>query len=312
MNDVAYKQSEAAKTSNKKKRIKKNTWVIVGFMLPALLVYAVYTLYPILATFNYSLLDWSGVSGESEFIGVQNYVTLLNDASFWQALQNNLLLVVVSIFFQIPLGLIMALILFSPIIGKRLLNVIFFLPYLMSTVAIGLLWIFLYDPSNGPINQFTSALGLGQFNWLGDPNLAMVAILIVVIWQFSPFYMILFKAAMVGIPEELYESAQIDGANGWKQFLYITFPSLMPTIVTSSILAIVGSLKAFDIFYIMTGGGPGNATEILGTYMYNQGFVNFNMGYASTIAAVMFLIAFVCVLVIQFMDHKRKKRGILS
>jgi raffinose/stachyose/melibiose transport system permease protein len=154
--------------------------------------------------------------------------------------------------------------------------------------------------------------GFNAIPWLADKNTAMIAILLVIVWQFSPFYMILFKAAMVGIPDELYEAASIDGANGTQKFFYITLPALIPTFVTSSILAIVGSLKAFDIFYIMTGGGPGGATEILGTYMYKQGFIHFSMGYASTIAAVMFLIAFVCVIIIQFIEHQRKKRGLFT
>ena len=296
-------------TSLEIKRSKRqNIKVILIFLLPALLIYSVFILYPIISTFSYSLTDWSVLEGESNFIGLGNYMTLFTDPTFWQALKNNMLLVLVSVFVQIPLGLMMALVLFSPVIGKRLLNIIYFLPYLMSTVAIGLLWIFIFDPVNGPINQVLSVFGWTP-EWLGDPALAMVAILLIIVWQFSPFYMILFKAAMVGISDDLYEAAEIDGAGALAQFLYITLPALIPTIVTSSILAIVGSLKAFDIFYIMTGGGPGTSTEILGTYMYQQGFITFNMGYASTIAATMFMIALVCAIVIQFMENRRLKRG---
>ncbi|WP_368505167.1 carbohydrate ABC transporter permease [Alkalihalophilus sp. As8PL] len=295
-----------------KKNKRKKTKTILLFVLPALLVYSVFILYPIIATFNYSMYNWNGVQAEKTFIGLANYTTLFSDSTFWQALQNNMLLVLVSVFVQIPLGLIMALVLFSPIMGKKFLNVIFFLPYLMSTVAIGLLWIFMYDPINGPVNQIVQLFGFNAIPWLADKNTAMIAILIVVIWQFSPFYMILFKAAMVGIPDELYEAASIDGASELQKFFYVTLPALIPTFVTSSILAIVGSLKAFDIFYIMTGGGPGGATEILGTYMYKQGFINFSMGYASTIAAVMFLIAFICVIIIQVLEHQRKKRGLFT
>ncbi|MDV2884621.1 sugar ABC transporter permease [Alkalihalophilus pseudofirmus] len=295
-----------------KKNKRKKGKTILLFVLPALLVYSIFILYPIIATFNYSMYNWNGVQAQKTFIGLENYFTLFSDSTFWQALQNNMLLVLVSVFVQIPLGLIMALVLFSPIMGKKFLNVIFFLPYLMSTVAIGLLWIFMYDPINGPVNQIVQLFGFNAIPWLADKNTAMIAILIVVIWQFSPFYMILFKAAMVGIPDELYEAASIDGANELQKFFYVTLPALIPSFVTSSILAIVGSLKAFDIFYIMTGGGPGGATEILGTYMYKQGFINFSMGYASTIAAVMFLIAFVCVIIIQVIEYQRKKRGLFS
>ncbi|MBB6451316.1 raffinose/stachyose/melibiose transport system permease protein [Geomicrobium halophilum] len=305
------KEGDPVTKSYIKKNKRKKTRIILGFIIPALVIYMIFTIYPIIATLNYSLTDWSGVSGESDFVGIQNYINLLGDSTFWQALQNNLFLVLVSVFLQIPLGLLMALVLFTPIFGKQLLNIVFFLPYLMSTVAIGILWLFMYDPSSGPINQLTEFLGIGMFDWLGDPNLALMSVLFVLIWQFSPLYMILFKAAMVGIPDELYEAANIDGANGFKQFVHVTFPSLIPTIVTSSVLAVVGSLKAFDIFYIMTGGGPGTATEILGTYMYDQAFINFNMGYASTIAAAMFIISLIAVIIIQYLDYRRKKKGIL-
>lgn len=291
-----------------KQRKNKNKLAITLFLLPAILIYLIFILYPIITTFNYSLLDWNGM-GESVFVGLENFKNLLVDNSFWYALRNNMYLVLVSVFVQVPLGLGMALILLSKIKGKRLFNVLFFLPYLMSAVAIGLLWVFMYDPANGPINMALNALGFESVNWLASNNVAIIAVLIVLVWQFAPFYMILFKAAMVGIPEELYEAADIDGANGLQSFYYITLPSLMPTIVSSSILAVVGSLKTFDIFYIMVGGSSGGSTEILGTFMYRQTFVNFNMGYGSAIASVMFIISLISVIFILLGDSQRKKRG---
>ena len=289
----------------------KNNLTIFLFIAPAFIIYAVYVLYPIYSTFNYSLYEWDGMS-EKTFIGLQNYVNLFNDTIFWTSLTNNVWVVLTSIFVQIPLGLIMALMLFAPIRGIRLMNSVYFFPFLMSTVAIGLLWVLMYDPINGVINQLINLLGFGNIAWLSGSNTAMIAVLLVVVWQFSPFYMILFKAAIVGVPEELYEAAEIDGANAFTKFIHITFPMLMPTIVSSSILAIVGSLKAFDIFYIMTGGGPNHSTEIMGTYMFKQAFVNFNMGYASAIAFLMFFIALIVTIIIQLMDYFRKKKGAIS
>jgi len=151
--------------------------------------------------------------------------------------------------------------------------------------------------------------GFENVAWLSEKNTAIFSVLMVVVWQFSPFYMILFKAGIVGISEEMYEAADIDGANYLQKFAKITLPLLAPTIVTSSILAIVGSLKSFDLFYIMTGGGPNHGTEILGTYMYKQAFINYNMGYASAIAFVMFGLALVVVIIIQYLDYYRKKKG---
>jgi len=292
----------------KKRRKRKKALAISLFLLPALVVYLIFIIYPIIATFNYSLLDWNGMS-ESIFIGLDNFKQLLTDSSFWYALRNNMYLVLVSVFVQVPLGLAMALILLSKIKGTKLLNVLFFLPYLMSAVAIGLLWVFMYDPANGPINMALNAFGFESISWLASNNIAIIAVLIVLVWQFAPFYMILFKASMVGIPEEMYEAASIDGANSFQKFYKITLPFLMPTIVSSSVLAVVGSLKTFDVFYIMVGGSSGGSTEILGTYMYRQTFVNFNMGYGSAISSVMFIIALLSVIVILFGDSQRRKRG---
>ncbi|WP_332629678.1 carbohydrate ABC transporter permease [Halalkalibacter flavus] len=289
----------------------KKAMTIVLFIAPALLVYVVYVLYPILATSIYSFYSWDGTSNKT-FIGLQNYIQLFNDAIFWTSLTNNFWVVFTSVFVQIPLGLIMALMLFAPIKGLRFFNSVYFLPFLMSTVAVGLLWVFLFDPIDGIINQLITFFGFQNVEWLSNENTAMFAILLVVVWQFAPFYMILFKAAIVGISDDLYEAAQIDGANALHKFFHITLPLLVPTIVTSSILAIVGSLKAFDIFYIMTGGGPNHATELMGTYMFKQAFINFNMGYASAIAFVMFLIALIVTVIIQVIDYSRKKKGAYS
>ncbi|MDO6657768.1 carbohydrate ABC transporter permease [Anaerobacillus sp. 1_MG-2023] len=306
--EVARRNETTRVAHGTKKRNMRKALTIGLFTAPALIVYLVYVIYPILSTLGYSFYSWDGTNDKT-FIGLNNYIQLFNDAVFWTSLTNNAWVVLTSVFVQIPLGMIMALMLFAPIRGIRLFSSVYFLPFLMSTVAIGLLWVYMFDPINGIINQIVNLLGFENVAWLSDENTSLIAILLVVVWQFSPFYMILFKAAMVGIGEELYESAQIDGANSWQKFFHITLPLLMPTIVSSSILAIVGSLKAFDIFYIMTGGGPNHATELMGTYMFKQAFINFNMGYASAIAFLMFLIALVVTVLIQIVDYNRKKKG---
>jgi len=287
---------------------KNRVLTILLFLLPALLIYTIFIIYPIISTLNYSLFNWNGIQKDMLFVGLQNYTNLLTDPAFWSALKNNLYVILVSIFIQIPLGLVMALILSSRLKGLKVLNVLFFLPYLMSTVAVGLLWVFMFDPINGSVNKLLEFLGFESIHWLASSGTAIIAVLIVIAWQFAPFFMILFRASIVGIPEELYEASDIDGANGLEQFFYVTLPSLMPTIVSSSILAVVGSLKTFDIFYVMLGGGSGNTTEILGTYMYRQSFVNFNMGYGSTIATMMLILALISVVIIQVIDFRRQKR----
>lgn len=307
--ELTASKSKGMKSKRKTidKKVKK-TITISLFIAPALIIYSLYVIYPILTTLNYSFFEWNGIS-DKVFIGLDNYSEMLNDDVFWISLKNNAWVVLASVFIQIPLGLLMALFLFAPIRGIRFFNGIYFIPFLMSTVAVGILWRLMYDPINGTINQLINFLGFENIAWLSDKNTAIFSVLLVIVWQFAPFYMILFKAGIVGISEEMYEAADIDGANYLQKFAKITLPLLAPTIVTSSILAIVGSLKSFDLFYIMTGGGPNHGTEILGTYMYKQAFVNFNMGYGSAIAFVMFILALVVVIIIQYLDYYRKKKG---
>lgn len=286
----------------------KQGLVITGFIAPALLIYGVFVLYSIAMTFYYSLFNWSGIDNNFIFIGIQNYIDLFKDELFWSSLKNNSLLVVSSLLTQLPLGLIMALLLFSPIKGMRFFRSVYFMPFLMSTVAIGMLFTFMYDGNFGIINKMLGSIGLEslQRGWLGNESTAIWAVIITICWQYAPFYMILFRAAIVGIPEELYEAAMIDGANSRQRFLKITLPLLMPIIITSSILSIIGSLKYFDLIYVMTGGGPNNSTELMATYMYEETFTNFNMGFGSSISFSMFLIALVITIIIVFSDQKRK------
>ncbi|RDW22475.1 ABC transporter permease [Oceanobacillus arenosus] len=277
-------------------------------MAPALLIYGVFVIYSIVMTFYYSLFEWTGIDDNLIFAGIQNYITLIQDGVFWTSVKNNFLLVAASLITQLPLGLIMALLLFSPIKGMRFFRSIYFMPFLMSTVAIGILFVYIFDGNFGIVNQILGSIGLDslQRSWLGNEVTAIWAVIATISWQFAPFYMILFRAAIVGIPEELYEAAEIDGANSRKKFFNITLPLLMPTIVTSSILSIIGSLKYFDLIYVMTGGGPNNATELMATYMYEQTFTNFNMGYGSSISFSMFIIAFMVIAVILIVDQRRK------
>lgn len=304
INERVHKAAKARKYSRKN----REGWVIFGFMAPALIVYGIYVIYSIVMTFYYSLFEWSGIDNNQVFIGLQNYLDIVRDGVFWISLQNNFLLVLASLLTQLPLGLIMALLLFSPIKGMRLFRSVYFMPFLMSTVAIGILFVYMYDGNFGILNAFLGAVGLEnlQRGWLGNESTAIWAVIATICWQFAPFYMILFRAAIVGIPEDLYEAAEIDGANSKKKFFNITFPLLIPTIVTSAILSIIGSLKYFDLIYVMTGGGPNNSTELMATYMYEQTFTNFNMGYGSGISFSMFLIAFMVIAVIVGLEQRRK------
>lgn len=282
---------------------------LLWFIGPGLLLYVLYAVYPIFSTLYYSLFQWSGIDANKTFIGLSNYGKLMLDAVFWKSMKNNLLLVIASVATQIPLGLVMALLLFAPIRGIRLFRTVYFLPLLMSTVALGILWTFIYDPTIGVVNSMLADIGLGdwQRGWLGETQTAFWAVTVTICWQFTPFYMILLRAAIVGIPAEIYESAKIDGCTGWKQFWSITLPLIQPMLVTSAVLSVIGSLKYFDLIFVMTEGGPSNSTELMATYMYKQAFAQFNMGYASTISFTMFVIAFLVALCILAADRNRRR-----
>jgi raffinose/stachyose/melibiose transport system permease protein len=307
---VTGKASESGESIRRQNKLRTSLFLL-RFIGPTLLIYLVYVIYPIFATFYYSLFSWNGIQAEKTFISLTNYATLMSDKVFWMTIANNMLLVVASVVTQIPLGLMMALILFAPLKGMRLFRTIYFLPLLMSTVAVGILWTLIYDPMFGIVNKLLEGIGLSswQSGWLGDPKTAFIAVIITICWQYTPFYMILFRAAISGIPDEIYEAAEIDGCSGWKKFWSITLPLIKPTIITSSVLSVIGSLKYFDLIFVMTEGGPSSSTELMATYMYKQAFSQFNMGYASSISFTMFAIAFVVALIILAADRSRAKEA---
>ncbi len=290
------------------KKPRGNKMTIFLFLLPALAVYGLFNVYSIIRTFIYSTMKWTGLSPKMDFIGLDNYIRLVKDSNVWHALGNNMILVVVSIVVQLSFGLILALIINSNIRGTKFLRTVYFMPLLLSTVATGILWMLMYDPYFGLVNQLLEAMGLGNLKqaWLGQENMALKSVLFVICWQYIPQYMILIRAGLTNIPEEVYEAASIDGANKLQQFRRITLPLLTPTLKTSAVLSLVGSLKYFDLVYVMTGGGPNGVTEVIATYMYKKGFVESDMGYSSTVAVFMLIISLFLVTVFQF-STKRKE-----
>jgi raffinose/stachyose/melibiose transport system permease protein len=294
---------------------KRKQWLKYGitiffFLLPALAVYFTYTISGIFRTFYYSFFDWSGVGPVSAAVNIKfgNYVRLMQDSSFWHGLQNNILLVVVSIVFQLGFGMVLALILNSSFRGVKALRTIYFMPLLLSTVATGTIWNLLYAPYSGLFNGLLKAISPDKnLSWLGSEEVVMFAVLFVICWQYTPQYMILLRAGMTGISEEIYEAATIDGANKWQQFWNMTFPLLSNTLKTSAVLSIVGSLKYFDLIWIMTLGGPNGYSDLMATFMYKKAFNEDRMGYASTVASCMVLVSFVVIGIFQFMTRSKEE-----
>ncbi|WAM33579.1 carbohydrate ABC transporter permease [Caldicellulosiruptor morganii] len=262
------------------------------FLAPALILIGIYIIWPIIMSFDLSLYEWDGVSPQKLYLGLKNWKDLLVDSIFWHAFGNNIKFIFLSIIIEMPIAILIAVLLDRG--GKRFdaFKSLFYLPMLMSSVAIGVLFKYIYDPNFGLISGILSFLHLDSLNqdWLGDPNVAFYSVVAVICWQYIPFYMIFFIAALSNIPQELYEAAKIDGATQQQYFWRIELPLLTPSIKTACILSLIGSLKYFDLIYVMTEGGPSNATELMATYMYKNAFASFKMGYGSTIASAMFLI----------------------
>ncbi|SMB78926.1 carbohydrate ABC transporter permease [Deinococcus hopiensis] len=284
--------TEPTRRALRKRRDLSQTWVAAAFLLPALLMLCVFLVYPLLSSFRLSLLNWNGLGNTAKYVGGQNWAELAQDGVFRTAIRNNGLLAILSIAVQIPVGLILAFLLDKAGRGSRLLKVLYFLPLLMSSVAVGTVFRSVYDPNFGPINAVLRAVHLDALaqDWLGSTALSLPAVIAVVCWQNIPFYMLLFLAGLSGMPGELREAATLDGANERVIFWKITLPFLQGTIRTAVVLSLIGSLRYFDMVYVMTGGGPSNASEVMATYMYRTVFAGFNIGYGAAISTAMFVI----------------------
>ncbi len=270
----------------------ENTLTVVLFLLPTLLALGVFVAWPIVDSFRLSLFEWNGVAPVKNWVGTENWSRLLQDGVFWRAVRNNFIIVVLSILIQIPMGMALAVLLDAGGRRFRIFKVTYFLPMLMSTVAIGILFKYLYDPYFGLINTALEAVGLDFLAqpWLSQRSTALYAVIAVICWQYIPFYMLLLLAALGGIPGELREAALLDGATENQYFWRIVLPLMRGAIITASTLSLIGSLKYFDLIWVMTGGGPVNATELMATYMVKKTFQTFEMGYGATIASALFVI----------------------
>ncbi len=272
-----------------KKKISDGICIAV-FLFPVLFFLAVYLLYPIIATFINSLHQWNGISAEKTFLGLANWIKLIRDSNFWKAALNNVKIMVLSLVIQMPIGILLAT--YLDAVGKKgnAFKAIWFLPMLMSSVAIGYLFRYALATNGGLITSISQLFGGGKVDLLGNQKTALYAVIGVICWQFIPFYMVYYMAGYSSISTDVYEASILDGATRGQYVRHVALPLLVPTIRSAVILSLIGSLKYFDLVYVMTGGGPSNATELMATYMYKQSFVTFNMGYGSTIAAGMFIL----------------------
>ena len=283
-----------AKLQGMAKRDARSTRIAATiFLFPAVALLIIYMIYPIIDTFLISRLKWNGFyTAEKVFVGWENWNTLIHDELFWNSFLHNVILMVCSILIQIPLG--MALATFLDAGGRKfnIFKILWFLPYLMSSVAVGFLWYYLLATNGGLISGVASLFAGRRtlVDLLGSSPQALYAVIGVVAWQYTPFYMVYFIAGYSNIDTSLYEAAVIDGANRRQYIFKVAIPLLGPIFKTACTMSLIGSLKYFDLIWNMTQGGPNHGTELMATYMYKTSFQKFNMGYGSAIAGGMFIL----------------------
>jgi raffinose/stachyose/melibiose transport system permease protein len=309
MTTAARDNTQARITTRPRPLINEYALTAALFLLPTFAFLFIFVLWPIVDSFRLSLYKWNGVDPNLTFLGVDNWTRLAKDSVFWRALRNNFIIVFLSIIIQLPVGLALAVLLDTGGRMFRFFKVIYFLPLLLSTVAIGILFKYIYDPYFGIINATLEAVGLQSLTqaWLSNPRIALFSVIAVICWQYIPFYMVLFLASLTGIPQELREAAYIDGATENTYFWRVVLPLLRGSIITAATLSLIGSLKYFDLIWVMTEGGPVNATELMATYMYKKAFNSFEMGYGATIASALFIVVLVTALTVYFPLQRREE-----
>lgn len=296
---------------------KKNKAItVILFLLPALILFIGFLIAPILMSGYYSLFNLRSVSTTGmEFSGLDNYVELFTSGSigFWRAFGNSMLLAALSVFIQLPISLGLALMLGKGIKHERLFLSIFFFPVLISTVVIGQLWLKIYNPDYGILNSVLSGLGLDSLiaenGWLGNESTALWCVFIPTLWQYVGYHMLLMYAGVRGVSPDLREAAKIDGATDWQVDRYIVIPVIKPILRVCVIFAVTGSLKSFDLIYVLTNGGPYHSTEVPSTLMINMLFLRNRYGMGSTIAFLLIILSFAFSILISAAFKEREHNG---
>lgn len=283
-------------------KVRKNKRAVCIFLMPSVLLFTMIIMIPIFMSGYYSLLDWDGMT-QGTFIGLKNYINLFTSpsAGFMKTLGNALLLALLSVIIQLPISLVLALLLAKGIRGEGFFVAVFFIPVLISTVVIGQLWLKIYNPEYGIINMTLHFFGLDSYarTWLGDKKTVLLAVFIPILWQYVGYHMLLMYAGIKSVPPELKEAAKIDGANLWMVNRFVIIPMIKPVIRICVIFAVTGSLKAFDLIYVLTNGGPSHASEVPSTLMVDMIFGRNRYGFGSTIAIFIIFLCFFFALVIK-------------
>jgi raffinose/stachyose/melibiose transport system permease protein len=283
------------------------------FLAPALVLFLLLVLLPILVAGYASMFKWNGFGTPENFVGADNFTRALADATFLGDLWRSVVLIVASVLIQLPVALALAMLLNQPLRGRAVYRLIFFAPYVLSEVITGVLFTLVFSPNRG--------LGGAVFGWFGaselgavfaNPDTVLIAMFFVISWKYFGFHMILYLAGRQAIPKELGEAAVTDGASGWQTFRHVTLPLLGPTIRISIFLSVIGTIQLFDMVWVLTGGGPIHASETMAVTMFQYGFRRFEVGYASAISIVMFVLSLAFALFYQRYVMRRDVEGALT
>ncbi|MBX0300724.1 sugar ABC transporter permease [Cryobacterium sp. 1639] len=286
--------------------------VLVG---PAMIVFLGFVIFPVVMAAYYGFFSWQGYGPATDFVGFRNYITILQDPTFQEALSHNAFIVVASLVLQGPVAILLALLLNRKLRGQSLIRVLIFVPYVISEVVVGTGWSLMLQ-SNGAVNGMLEKLGLGAFtqDWLSNPDIAIWTLMVIITWKYVGFAVILFLAGLQGIPEELPEAAAIDGASFWQIQRHITLPLLAPTMRIWAFLSIIGALQLFDLVYIIWGQYISSTagTSTMATYLVANGRDSGNYGYGNAVAVVLFLISLVVALIYQRFVLRRDTEGAIT
>jgi multiple sugar transport system permease protein len=289
--------------SARQRSIRENL-IAYSFILPNLLGFAIFTLIPMVFSLVLAFLNWDGAN-EVTWAGLDNFTQLLRDTTFRIALKNTFYYVLGTVPLTLIASLGLAMLLNQPLRGRNFFRTTYFFPYVASLVAVAVVWNMLFHPAMGPVNQLLVTLGVEKPpRWTASIDWAMPTVIMASIWRGMGYYMVIYLAALQGIPTYLYEAAEIDGANAWQKFRHVTLPMLTPATFFVSIMLTIASFKVFDLIMVMTRGGPGRATNVLVIHTYNIAFREFRFGYASAIAMVLFVIVLI-ITIVQFRMEKR-------
>lgn len=297
-------------TSHQKKAIRSNL-IGYSFILPNLIGYAIFVFIPVIFSFILSVMKWDGSKAPMEFVGLKNFAQIFGDRIFVQSFLHTIQYALLTVVPTLVLSLLLAVLLNHKLKGIAIFRTALYFPYIASIVAVGAVWNMLFQPDFGPINEFLKFIGISNPpRWVVDVKWAMVAISVVSVWKYMGYYMIVYLAALQGISGSLYEAAGMDGANGIQKLRYITIPMLTPTTFFVLIMLTIQCFKVFDLVYVMTGGGPGNATKTLVNYIYEKAFTSWEFGPASAGAIVLFAVVLVITL-IQFAGEKKWSKDLM-